>query len=106
MYRCPVCAYPALPDPPRDFEICPSCGTEFGYHDARRTHKELRNMWIKNGLHWHSRSVPKPIGWNGLRQIGLEIEGLAQTEPRISPASSKPNTMTFNFHGANVLRVA
>ena len=42
MYTCPVCAYAALIYPPEDFTICPSCGTDFGYHDSNKTNAELR----------------------------------------------------------------
>lgn len=41
-YRCPVCAYDALTTAPVDLSICPSCGTQFGYDDVGRSHKELR----------------------------------------------------------------
>jgi len=33
-YRCPVCFFDELPYPPRDYHICPCCGTEFGNDDA------------------------------------------------------------------------
>jgi hypothetical protein len=68
-FMCPVCGYPDLPVPPQDYEICPSCGTEFEYHDARRSHSDLRQTWIRNGFVWHSQVVPRPQGWNGWLQI-------------------------------------
>jgi hypothetical protein len=55
-HNCPVCGYAKLAEPPYDktgcasFEICPSCGTEFGYHDASKSHAEPRRLW-------HSRSL-------------------------------------------------
>jgi rubredoxin len=38
-YLCPVCGYPELSEPPWNNEspsdeICPSCGTQFGYDDV------------------------------------------------------------------------
>ena len=69
MYSCPVCGYPELPVPPSDYEICPSCGTEFEYHDARRSHAQLRGEWIQSGAHWHSRVVSPPLGWNPWIQL-------------------------------------
>ena len=48
MNICPVCGYNALHEPAYDrfgcasFEICPCCGIEFGYDDARRSHETLR----------------------------------------------------------------
>jgi predicted RNA-binding Zn-ribbon protein involved in translation (DUF1610 family) len=80
-YSCPVCGFDGLPDPAYDsagcasFEICPSCGTEFGYHDARKSHKELRELWVASDARWHSRSTSPPPGWNAeeqLRAAGLQ----------------------------------
>jgi hypothetical protein len=67
-YPCPVCAYP-LEHPPADFNICPSCGVEFGYSDAGRTYGELRDEWLKYGARWSSTVEPPPIGWNPYLQI-------------------------------------
>jgi len=69
MYTCPVCAYPQLNYPPCDFTICPSCGTEFGYHDATRTFEELRTKWMVDGMRWHSRAVPPPKDWSAVAQL-------------------------------------
>ena len=68
-FTCPVCGYQNLPSPPIDYEICPSCGTEFEYHDALRTHAELREDWMRRGALWHSRSIPMPYGWNPRVQL-------------------------------------
>ncbi len=68
-YTCPVCGYQSLPAPPLDFEICPSCGTEFEYHDARRTHADLREEWVREGALWHSRVVQRPDGWDAWLQL-------------------------------------
>ena len=48
-YTCPVCDYHKMTDPPKDYEICPSCGTEFGLDDNVTTHAELREEWERNG---------------------------------------------------------
>jgi len=54
-HTCPVCGFAELTQPPYDstgcasFEICPSCGTEFGYHDANKSHEELRRRWLAAG---------------------------------------------------------
>ncbi len=69
MHTSPVCGYAALRYPPEDFTICPSCGTEFGYHDSNKTKAELREEWINRGLPWSSRAIERPAGWNGLRQL-------------------------------------
>jgi hypothetical protein len=86
-YTCPVCGYGGLPVPPWDNdapsdEICPSCGTQFGYHDAvwgsaadrRARHGELRERWIARGMPWDSADIePAPADWDPRRQLqGLE----------------------------------
>ncbi len=51
VYICPVCEYGGLEEDPktRTFEICPQCGTEFGYQDCVTSHEELRKRWIAEG---------------------------------------------------------
>src|SRR5580704_7689776 len=65
---CPVCGYP-LQWPAADFHICPSCGTEFGYDDAGRSHADLRAAWIQGGSQWWSTSTPPPTNWNATVQL-------------------------------------
>jgi hypothetical protein len=69
MHTCPVCGYQGLEGPPQDFLICPSCGVEFGYHDANRSAAELRRDWIAQGASWHSTVEQPPRGWNAVRQL-------------------------------------
>ena len=78
-FVCPVCGFPDLPEPAWDIggsqEICPSCGTQFGYHDAAgrtdsdraQIHKELRERWIADGMMWQSGQPP--TGWDPVRQL-------------------------------------
>ena len=72
-YTCPVCGFPGLYEAAYDkagassFEICPCCGIEFGYEDARRSHEELRQKWIAEGMKWHFGSVPS--NWNPITQL-------------------------------------
>jgi len=68
------------------FEICPCCGTEFGYHDIRgihwpeelrRVHLDLRGKWIAAGMQWYSSVQREPDGWNPHSQLvaaGMELE--------------------------------
>ena len=75
MNTCPVCGYNELEYPPADNNICPSCGTEFDYHDHRYSHPQLRQRWIENGAHWWDLDTPKPLHWDPiaqLRNIGYE----------------------------------
>jgi hypothetical protein len=68
-YTCPVCGYDNLEEPPFDYAICPSCGTEFGYTDAKRAHETLRQLWIANGKVWYSRVTPRPLNWDPDKQL-------------------------------------
>jgi hypothetical protein len=70
MHTCPVCGYNELSYPPRNFTICPSCYTEFGYDDATLTHADLRREWIENGMPWMGINIsPPPLGWNPYKQL-------------------------------------
>lgn len=65
---CPVCGY-TISFPPRDNNICPCCGIEFGYDDVGVSHVELRNRWIADGHHWWSPNNPSPYGWSASIQL-------------------------------------
>ncbi|MGO1080013.1 hypothetical protein [Inquilinus sp. CA228] len=77
-FACPVCRFPGLEEAPYDehgcasFDICPCCGTQFGYDDATTGHSELRARWIAGGKRWWSEKGP-PADWGAetqLAQIG------------------------------------
>jgi hypothetical protein len=77
-YICPVCGYPDLDDPPRSpgsggsYEICPSCGFEFGVTDDDRgfTYTTWRARWIGLGMPWDSiGTAPPPDGWDPRAQL-------------------------------------
>jgi len=69
MHLGPVCGFDRLEDPPKDFTICPSCGTEFGYDDAFASHETLRQEWIQNGHKWWSPVDAPPQNWNPQQQL-------------------------------------
>jgi hypothetical protein len=69
MNTCPVCGYDRLQYPPDDHNICPSCGTQFGYTDAGVSHDELFSEWLLGGAHWQSRVIQPPPDWNRYEQI-------------------------------------
>ncbi len=102
---CPVCGYGLGFEPWTDespsYEICPSCGIQFGYTDASpegaagrtRRHAEWRHRWIEEGMLWGGpgqKSLPTlqhrawsfllpkpPPGWDPLQQlrrIGVIVE--------------------------------
>jgi hypothetical protein len=66
---CPICAFPDLAKGPLDeagttsYEICPSCGFEFGYDDGvlKETYESYR---AEGGRKWWSESQPIPAFWN------------------------------------------
>lgn len=68
--RCPVCCLAdGLTGDARYQEICPCCGVQFGYDDARMSHEALRARWISAGMLWWSSSKPPPVGWDPETQI-------------------------------------
>lgn len=80
---CPICGYPNLDHPARDpdtkvpsFDICPSCGCEFGYHDATpHAEERYRRNWVQQGAPWFKPEL-KPLEWNledQLAQIGIDL---------------------------------
>lgn len=74
-FECPVCGYAHLRRPAADFLICPSCGTEFGYHDAApdrseaMMHDELREQWIAQGMPWRGPLAVRRVGWDPYVQL-------------------------------------
>jgi len=88
---CPVCGY-EMEAPPKDYRICPSCGTEFGLHDANASIAELREAWMKTGPKWWSKTDPQPINWDPLTQMekaGIVVRRQPASEPSsISTSSS------------------
>ncbi|MFL6529495.1 MAG: hypothetical protein ACJ8HQ_08135 [Chthoniobacterales bacterium] len=75
-HRCPVCGYPELREKPRtddggaSFEICPSCGFQFGVTDDDRgySYNAWREKWRRAGLRWSSEQKP-PRHWNAAAQL-------------------------------------
>ncbi len=65
---CPVCGF-EMSDGPRSFNICPSCGTEFGLHDENASIEELRAWWVSTGPLWQSTVVPQPAVWDPMGQL-------------------------------------
>jgi len=65
---CPVCGY-AMQDEPRNCNICPSCGTEFGVSDVNASFEQLRLAWILGGANWWSTTEPRPANWNAAIQL-------------------------------------
>jgi len=92
-HPCPVCGFADLHEPAwandePSFEICVSCGTQFGYQDAEpdlarreERHLQLRAEWVEAGYPWASITIPAPTGWDGRRQLA------AMTPRSVSPTA-------------------
>jgi len=93
---CPVCGY-EMDDPPRDYNICASCGTEFGYHDINAAILDLRKSWLKSGPKWWSAVDPQPEGWQPFEQI-LRI---ASPSSAVFPASPFVTITTASSNKVN-----
>jgi|GEM_PF-639435 len=70
-FICPVCDYPKLSEPPRSefgggsFEICPSCGFQFGVNDDDEgiSYETWRRRWEAAGMPWNSLALKQPVFW-------------------------------------------
>jgi hypothetical protein len=67
---CRVCGYELLEAPwgadnqSPTWEICPCCGTEFGYEDCTpASARKKRNDWISCGMEWFD-ARRRPMNWN------------------------------------------
>ncbi len=77
LYTCPACGYPELTEPPctesgGSYEICWSCGFEFGVtdDDLGYTYDTWRQVWIERGMPWDSQQLhPRPNGWDPAIQL-------------------------------------
>ena len=90
-FVCPVCGYPGLYESPYysegggSYEICPSCGIQFGYSDGaggnvdkrRRVHQEWRRRWVERGMPWHGVGRKSPPDWNPQEQL-KRVDALSQ----------------------------
>jgi hypothetical protein len=74
---CSVCGY-EMEEGPRDYNICPSCGTEFGLHDVNSTIEDLRQVWLSTGPRWYSVVITPPLGWNPMMQLAGLLLGQAR----------------------------
>lgn len=72
-YKCIVCNYDGLYEPPYDErgiasdEICPCCGFHYGYDDDNKDdtiYKIWREKWVKEGHVWFSKGRPQPKNWD------------------------------------------
>lgn len=103
-YQCKVCAYSQMPHPPRDYNICPCCGTEYGLDDAFESHGELRDEWLLAGGPWFSQVEPylQPANWNPWNQLDAAQYryNVPRPETRIKTEVSFPSAEGFQLIAA------
>lgn len=98
-HLCPVCGFPKLTEAPRSlsgggsYEICPSCGFEFGVSDDDQghTYESWRKAWLAKGMKWSSRGRKQPAAWNPARQIAAVVAAKPATAAA-KPAAKNPAT--------------
>src|SRR5450759_1517151 len=93
---CPVCGY-EMDEPPVDFNICLSCGTEFWLHTANATISELREAWLRTGPVWWSETEPQPENWNPilqLKRIADQAKECGEVASTVVVMSSSGNMIT------------
>jgi hypothetical protein len=60
------------------YEICPSCGFEFGVtdDDLGYSYESWRQRWVEAGMPWYAEGIEeRPDGWNPSEQLrGIEPE--------------------------------
>jgi len=97
--QCTVCGY-EMDEGPRSFNICPSCGTEFGLHDENASTLELRDAWLASGPKWYSPVIPKPLAWKPIDQLMslfLNAHGMAGAIVITSPKGVATRIHTFGL---------
>lgn len=101
---CPVCGY-EMEAPPKDYRICPSCGTEFGVSDVNASIAELRESWMGTGPKWWSRVDAMPANWDPIDQ--MEKAGIAvRRQPTNQPSAVSTSSGTSTIGGRDWARWA
>jgi hypothetical protein len=105
---CTVCGY-EMEEGPRNYNICPSCGTEFGLHDVNTTIDNLRAAWLAGGARWHSTAVPQSGKWNPIQQLSKLLfnqakiflvysdYGLGITTVQVAAGASDPTKFSYTL---------
>ncbi len=108
-YPCPVCGYGEMQFPAEDDNICPCCGTQFGYDDFSVSHEELRKRWVNSGAFWFSRETAPPNNWiawvqllNGghvqnVPKIETKLAALPNSESKFAVFYLQPETVLMEF---------
>jgi|APTNR8051073442_1049403.scaffolds.fasta_scaffold21362_3 hypothetical protein len=96
-HTCPVCSYPKLREAPRSksggasYEICPSCGFQFGVSDDDDgvSYDEWRQHWVAEGMIWSSKGIPQPKGWKAAPPVAAKPAPAAKKAPAAKTAPTK-----------------
>jgi hypothetical protein len=105
---CPVCGY-GMGAPPKDYRICPCCGTEFGVSDVNASIAELREAWMKTGPEWWGDLDAKPVNWDPIQQMGdagIVVKRPAASEPSAVSTATTSKTIGGSDWGRGVLSAA
>lgn len=96
-YICPVCGY-LLTYPPEDFNICPSCGVEFGAETTVYSILDLRQNWLMHGATWSSKVVKPPRDWDPLIQLkNLEARPIPGRSTSVPKEVTWAKTPAYRF---------
>lgn len=101
MHVCPVCGYPSLTEPPRSpsgggsYEICPSCGFQFGVDDDDRGqgYEDARKAWVAAGMPWSSKGIPTPKKWDAKRQLAT-LKSSSEPAGKVVKKTTKKSSNT------------
>ena len=91
---CPVCGY-QMSEPANNYNVCSSCGTEFGVSDVNSSLADLRDAWLESGPTWWSKAEEMPENWNPLKQ--MEDAGISMKRPVASVETSVSTTSVSVF---------
>jgi hypothetical protein len=94
-HPCPVCDYPNLSEPPRSefgggsFEICPSCGFQFGVNDDAEgiSYETWRRRWEARDMPWSGVGIKPPANWKPVAKF-VAPGGAALRRPGESQAEA------------------
>ena len=97
MHTCPVCGFPKLNEPPRSpsgggsYEICPSCGFQFGVDDDDKgvTFDQWRERWVAAGSRWSSKGITAPKGWDAKAQLKTLAKSVAKPAKKAAKKAAK-----------------
>ncbi len=105
-YTCPVCAFSRMPYAADEGNICPCCGTEFGFDDTMGiTFRQLRDRWVAANTPWFSPVNSPPPLWNGVVQLILSEYEFTWPAGR-TMATRQPIHMLGTHVNARLQRVA